>query len=90
MELKEINSLVELFFKKFEQINSENFEKQKNIFLVSLKGKSKSCLHSSYSWLQTNNRIKVEPKPKPTPNRSHKGKNLVGLIFLFFISFSKN
>ena len=59
MELKEINSLVELFFKKFEQINSENFEKQKNIFLVSLKGKSKSCLHSSYSWVQTNNRIRV-------------------------------
>ena len=30
MELKEINSLVELFFKKFEQLTSNNFEK-KNI-----------------------------------------------------------
>ena len=33
---------------------------------------------------------KVEPKPKPTPNKSHKGRSLVGVIFLFFISFSKN
>jgi len=31
----------------------------------------------------------VEPKPNPTPNKSHKGKNFVGLIFLFLISFSK-
>ena len=30
-----------------------------------------------------------EPKPNPTPSKSHKGKNFVGLIFLFLISFSK-
>ena len=59
MELKEINSLVELFFKKFEQITSEKFEKQENTFLVSLKGKSNSHLYSSYSWGVTNNRIRV-------------------------------
>ena len=59
MELKEINSLVELFFKKFEQITSEKFEKQENTFLVSLKGKSKGHLYSSYSWGVTNNRIRV-------------------------------
>ena len=28
----------------------------------------------------------VEPKPNPTPNKSHKGKNFVGFIFLFLIS----
>ena len=59
MELKEINSLVELFFKKFEQIISEKFEKQENIFLVSLKGINKDHLYSSYSWGMTNNRIRV-------------------------------
>ena len=59
MELKKINSLVELFFKKFEQITSEKFEKQKNIFLVSLKGISKDRLYPSYSWGMTNNRIRV-------------------------------
>ena len=32
MELKEINSLVELFFKKYEQLTSDNFEKKKNYF----------------------------------------------------------
>ena len=30
-----------------------------------------------------------EPKPNPTPNKSHKGKNFVGFIFLFLISSSK-
>ena len=59
MELKEINSLVELFFKKFEQIVSEKSEKQKNTFLVSLKGNNKGHLYSSYSWGVTNNRIRV-------------------------------
>tara|TARA_B100001057_G_scaffold350562_1_gene352069 strand:- start:150 stop:1880 length:1731 start_codon:yes stop_codon:yes gene_type:complete len=59
MELKEINSLVELFFKKFEQIVSKKFKKHKNTFLVSLKGKSKNCLYSSYSWGVTENRIRV-------------------------------
>ena len=41
MELKEINSLVELFFKKFKDVNSNNVEKEKKIFLVSLKEKNK-------------------------------------------------
>ena len=59
MELKEINSLVELFFKKFEQIVSEKSEKQKKTFLVSLKGNNKGHLYSSYSWGVTNNRIRV-------------------------------
>ena len=59
MELKEINSLVELFFKKFEQIISEKFEKQENIFLVSLKGINKDHLYSSYSWGMINDRIRV-------------------------------
>ena len=59
MELKKINSLVELFFKKFEQIISEKFEKQENIFLVSLKGINKDHLYSSYSWGMINDRIRV-------------------------------
>ena len=59
MELKKINSLVELFFKKFEQITSKKFEKQENIFLVSLKRTSKDLLYSSYSWGKTANRIKI-------------------------------
>ncbi|MDC3088101.1 AMP-binding protein, partial [Candidatus Pelagibacter sp.] len=59
MELKEINSLVELFFKKFEQITSENFKKQESIFLTSLKKKSDGSQNSSYSWSAINNRIRV-------------------------------
>ena len=59
MELKEINSLVELFFKKFEEITSEKFQNQKNTFLVSLKGTGKDHFYSSYSWKMTNNRIRV-------------------------------
>ena len=27
--------------------------------------------------------IIVDPKPNPIPNKSHRGKNTVGLIFLF-------
>ena len=59
MELKEINSLVELFFKKFEQVTSENFEKKEIFFLVSLKEKSKDSNYSSYTWEMISNRIKV-------------------------------
>jgi len=62
MELKEINSLVELFFKKFEQISSQNFKKIRNSFLVSLKEKNKSSLYSSYSWRATNIRVRVLSK----------------------------
>ena len=59
MELKKINSLVELFFKKFEQISSKKFEKKENIFLVSLKRRSKDHPYSSYSWRKTSNKIKI-------------------------------
>ena len=59
MKIKEINSLVELFFKKFEQVNSDNFKKTKKSFLVSLKQKNKGYKSFSYSWEVTNTRIKV-------------------------------
>jgi long-chain acyl-CoA synthetase len=58
MELKRINSLVELFFKKFENVTSDNFEKMKNTFLVSLKHKNKGAKSFSYSWVATNTRIR--------------------------------
>ena len=59
MELKEINSLVELFFKKFEQVTSDNSKKMKNTFLVSLKKKNKGDKSFSYSWGATNTRVRV-------------------------------
>jgi long-chain acyl-CoA synthetase len=61
MELKEINSLVELFFKKFEEITSDDLEKMKKTFLVPLKTKKKNdnFLYSSYTWEATSTRIKV-------------------------------
>ena len=63
MELKEINSLVELFFKKFEENTSNDFEKMKEIFLISLKQKNEDSKITSgplsYSWGMTNARIKV-------------------------------
>ena len=63
MELKEINSLVELFFKKFEENTSNDFEKMKEIFLISLKQKNedKKLISGplSYSWVMINNRIKI-------------------------------
>ena len=57
MELKEINSLVELFFKKFKDVNSNNVEKEKSIFLVSLKEKNKGNKAFSYSWGITNKKL---------------------------------
>ena len=59
MELKEINSLVELFFKKFEQLISDNLKKKEDIFLVSLKEKNKGEISFSYSWEMINNRIRT-------------------------------
>jgi long-chain acyl-CoA synthetase len=59
MEIKEINSLVELFFEKFEQITSNNSKKMKNTFLVSLKYKDEDDKPVSYSWGVTNTRIKI-------------------------------
>jgi len=57
MNLKEINSLVELFFKKFELLSSEKLEKTKSTFLVSLKDKNKGENFFSYSWELTRDRI---------------------------------
>jgi long-chain acyl-CoA synthetase len=59
MELKDINSLVELFFKKFEELISINSEKKKNIFLISLKEKNNGDDSFSYSWEVINNRIGI-------------------------------
>ncbi len=63
MELKQINSLVELFFKKFEQITSNDFEKMKEIFLISLKQKKQDDKilpsPSSYSWGVINTRVRI-------------------------------
>ena len=54
MKLKEINSLVELFFKKFEEKFSNVSEKKyKEIFLTSLKNKEFPDTNSgpyTYSW----------------------------------------
>ena len=50
MELKEINSLVELFFKK---LDSKSFKERKELFLVSLKNRNfKDTLSGphTYSW----------------------------------------
>jgi len=62
MELKEINSLVELFFKKFDKLALDNHEKTDNTFLVSLKEKNKDNKSFSYSWEQTKNKIKILSK----------------------------
>ena len=63
MELKQINSLVELFFKKFEQITSNDFEKMKEVFLISLKQKKQDDKilpgPSSYSWGMINIRVRI-------------------------------
>ena len=61
MELKKINSLVELFFKKFEEITSDDLKNIEKTFLVSLKTKKKydNFLYSSYTWEVTNTRIRV-------------------------------
>ncbi|MEC7169169.1 MAG: long-chain fatty acid--CoA ligase [Pseudomonadota bacterium] len=75
MELKEINSLVELFFKKCEQLNSDNLEKKKNIFLVSLKEKKKSNKSFSYSWGTINNKVKV--LSNYLTNKISKGDNCI-------------
>jgi len=63
MELKEINSLVELFFKKYEEKFSSVSEKShEEIFLVSLKNKDlpdTNCGPYTYSWGNINIKIKV-------------------------------
>ena len=62
MELKHINSLVELFFKKFETKTLNDFEKSKELFLISLKNKNFPNTLSgpyTYSWGNINTKIKV-------------------------------
>jgi len=63
MELKEINSLVELFFKKYEEkfpsVSEKSYEE---IFLVSLKNKDlpdTNCGPYTYSWGNISIKIKV-------------------------------
>ena len=63
MELKEINSLVELFFKKFEEKFSNVPEKKhEEIFLTSLKNKEFPDTNSgpyTYSWGNIELKIKI-------------------------------
>ena len=63
MELKDINSLVELFFKKFEEKFQNNFKKRyEEVFLVSLKNKDSPDTHTgpyTYSWGNIEAKIKV-------------------------------
>ena len=63
MELKEINSLVELFFKKYEEkFPSVSGKSHEEIFLVSLKNKDLPDTNTgpyTYSWRNINTKIKV-------------------------------
>ena len=63
MELKEINSLVELFFKKFEEkFPNVSEKKHEEIFLTSLKNKDFSETNSgpyTYSWGNIETKIKI-------------------------------
>ena len=63
MELKEINSLVELFFKKCDEKFSKNIQKiHEEVFLVSLKNKDLPDTNSgpyTYSWGNIKTKIKV-------------------------------
>ena len=63
MELKEINSLVELFFKKYEEKFSKNITKShKEIFLFSLKNKDLNGTNSdsfTYTWGNIQTKIKI-------------------------------
>jgi len=63
MELKEINNLVELFFRKFEEkFSNVSKNSHEEIFLVSLKNKDLSdtnCGPYTYSWGNIEKKIKV-------------------------------
>ena len=62
MELKEINSLVELFFKKYEEKTSKDIEKRNELFLTSLKNKNLPDTLSgpyTYSWGNIHAKITV-------------------------------
>ena len=60
MELKEIKSLVELFFKKYEEKTSGDFEKSKELFLTSLKNKNlPNTLSGPYTFSWGNIYVKI-------------------------------
>ena len=63
MELKDINSLVELFFKKFEEKFQNNFKRRyEEVFLVSLKNKDLPDTHTgpyTYSWGNVHTKTKM-------------------------------
>ena len=63
MELKEINSLVELFFRKFEEkFPNVSEKKYEEIFLISLKNKEFPGTNSgpySYSWGNIESKIRI-------------------------------
>ena len=62
MELKEINSLVELFFKKYEEKFSKGIKSNQETFLVSLKNKDLPDTNSgpfTYSWGNIGIKIKI-------------------------------
>ena len=63
MELKDINSLVELFFKKFEEKFQTNLKKRyEEVFLVSLKNKDLPDTNTgpyTYSWGNIHTKIKI-------------------------------
>ena len=60
MKLKEIKSLVELFFKKYEEKTSEDFEKSKELFLTSLKNKNlPNTLSGPYTFSWGNIYVKI-------------------------------
>jgi len=60
MKLKEIKSLVELFFKKYEEKTSDDFEKSKELFLTSLKNKNlPNTLSGPYTFSWGNIYVKI-------------------------------
>ena len=62
MELKEINSLVELFFKKYEEKFVKGINAHEETFLVSLKNKDSPDTNSgpfTYSWGNVDTKIKI-------------------------------
>ncbi len=62
MELKAINSLVELFFKKYEEKFSDGNKVNEETFLVSLKNKESPDTNSgpfTFSWENVNTKIKI-------------------------------
>ena len=62
MELKKINSLVELFFKKYEEKFPNGSKASEETFLVSIKNKDLPDTNSgpfTYSWENINTKIKI-------------------------------